>query len=198
MGFVRDYIASFFLDAAEWARGRSWILRILLLGIIAYIFLRHIFSAEYQSIFKGLNLGIHELGHFVFGIFGQFIGVAGGTIAQLLAPVIGMVMFVFQRDYYGIAIAFGWLGTNFYDVAAYCGDARAMELPLVSPFGMGGCVHDWNFLLGETGLLSADKTISFLFRTCGFFSFLFCLIFGAWLIYLMIKTHGEFKETAES
>jgi len=180
----------FLSGAFAWAKGRSWLLRAILLAFLFYIFIRHIGDTEYQSIFKGLNLGIHELGHFVFGILGEFIGVAGGTLAQLLAPIIGIVMFFLQEDYFAIAVAFGWLATNLFDVAAYASDARAMALPLVSPFG-GECYHDWNYLLDKLGLLSADKTIGFLFRVLGFFSFTICFAFGGSLLYVMIRSYRK-------
>lgn len=183
-------IANFLDNVIEWARGKFWPFRAILLLFFLYIFIRHLADSEYQSIFKGLNLGIHELGHFIFGIFGEFIGIAGGTIAQLLAPIIGLVMFFMQRDYFAIAIAFGWLSTNFFDIAVYASDARAMALPLVSPFGVD-CIHDWNYLLSELGILSAEKCIGSLFRIMGILSMLVCLSFGGLLIFAMMKFRGN-------
>jgi hypothetical protein len=115
---------------------------------MAYIWLRHIQDNQFQSIFKGLNLGLHELGHFIFAPFGEFMHVAGGSIFQCLVPIIAMIMFRAQKDFFAIAIAFGWLSTNLYEVATYAGDAQAQQLNLVSPTAGGGdIIHDWNWLL---------------------------------------------------
>lgn len=44
-----------------------------------------------------LNLGIHELGHMLFRPAGEFLCIAGGTILQLLIPIISVFMFVRQQ-----------------------------------------------------------------------------------------------------
>jgi len=165
---------------------RWWHWRLPFLLFFAYILVRHLASPDYQSIFKGLNLGIHELGHMVFGLLGEFIGVAGGTLLQCLVPIGSMVMFLRQRDFFAIAVCFGWLSTNLFDVATYAGDARAMELPLVSP-GVGDVVHDWNYLLGHLGLLQADQAITFLFRAGAVLSMAICLVAGGWLLWRMYR-----------
>jgi len=141
----------------------------------------------YSSIFKGINLGIHEIGHIVFSVFGHFIMMAGGTILQCLAPVISIFLFYRQRDFFAIAICFGWLATNLFDVATYVADARAMALPLVSPFGVEAA-HDWHYLLGELGILKLDRFLGGLIRIIGSLNMLICLIFGGWLLLIMFKT----------
>jgi hypothetical protein len=97
-----------------------------------------------------------------------------------------MGMFLRQRDYFAVAVAFGWLSTNLFDVATYAGDARAQDLSLVSP-GIGDVIHDWNYLLGKTGLLQADQTIAFLIRAGAVASMAVCLAGGAWLLWRMIR-----------
>ena len=52
----------------------------------------------------------------------------------------------------------------------YLGDARALQLPLVAPgmgmmpAGDGPIMHDWNHLLGISGLLRHDTTIAMMIR----------------------------------
>jgi hypothetical protein len=181
-------------DAVAWAAGRSWVVRLPFLAWFAYILVRHWGDPMYQSLFKGLNLGIHELGHPLFSFLGPFMTAAGGTLLQCLAPVLSVGMFVRQRDYFAIAVCFAWLSTNFFDVATYAGDARAMQLPLVSPGGGGGYIedmHDWHNMLGRMGMLSWDGTIAFLFRAAGSVSMLAALAGGAWLCWRMFKTRDE-------
>lgn len=167
------------------ATGKLWWPRLPLLIWMGWIWI-HVWSdPQYQPLLKGLNLGVHELGHIVFSPFRQFLTIAGGSILQCLVPVIGMVMFFRQRDPFAIFFAFGWLGTDFFDVATYVADARAMELPLVSPFGVDEILHDWNWLLEDLGWLAHDQTIAGLFRNAGHLSFVLCLAGGAWTLWRM-------------
>lgn len=174
-------IRSFFTEAGEWARGKQWVPRGLLLLICAWIFYRHLQDPMYGGIVKGLNLAIHEIGHVMFGFLGEFIGIAGGTILQLAAPAITIWLFYRQRDFFAIAIAACWLGTSFFDVAVYAADARAGDLPLVG-LGGGDPQHDWFIMLAETDLLNHDQAIGGIFRALGIVSFLGGLLFGGWLV----------------
>jgi hypothetical protein len=180
-------------ESVEWCQGRIWYLRLIVLIFFGYIFIKHLDSATYQSIFKPLNLGIHELGHYLFAFLGRFMEMAGGSITQCLAPVVSMMMFLrLQRDFFAIAFCFGWLATNFFDVAVYAADARLMQLPLVRPGG-GEVIHDWNYLLGRMGLLEWDGTIAFLFSAGGVVAMIICLAGGGWLVWNMI-TSGRNRE----
>ena len=172
-----------------WCAGRSWAVRLPLLLWFAYILVRHWADPEYQSLFGPLNLGIHELGHFVFGWLGTFLGMAGGTVLQCLAPVLSMAMFFRQPDFFAVAVCLGWLSTNFFNVARYAEDARAMALTLVRPGG-GEVVHDWNYLLEATGLLERDRAIGFLFRAAGSVSMLAALAAGGWLLWKMSRSRA--------
>jgi hypothetical protein len=177
---------TFFQQAEKWCQGRQWAPRLLLLSFFAFIFVKHLQDPQYASIFKGLNLGIHELGHIIFAPFGQFINVAGGSFFQCLVPIIAIFMFYRQRDFFAIAIAFGWLATNLFDVALYISDANTEELPLVSPFQGEEVIHDWNYLLGQLHLLSYDGTIAFCVRALALLSMFICLGFGIWLVLTMV------------
>ena len=174
-------LARFLDDARQSSPGKHWQLRALLLVICSWIFWRHLQDPLYGGIVKGLNLAIHELGHVVFAFLGGFLAIAGGTILQLTIPLVAFWMFYRQRDYFAIAIAFCWLGTNFFDVAAYAADARAGQLPLVS-IGGGDAEHDWFIMLAETDLLYKDKMIGGLFRGLGILSFAAGLTFGMWVL----------------
>jgi hypothetical protein len=158
-------------DVKDWCAGRAWWARFPLWAYLAYTLLRYFAGSEsYRSIFDAINLGIHELGHYLFSYFGQFLHVAGGTIAQCGAPILSGVMFLRQRDYFAISVCLFWLGTNLAYVSVYMADARALKLPLVSPGmgvlppGDGGVLHDWNHLLGVTGLIPYDTAIAALIQ----------------------------------
>lgn len=128
--------------------------------------LRRIFThGDSSSVWNGLNLGIHELGHLILAWAPEFIMVAGGSLAQIVAPLFGAWQFVRQRDYFAAAFCFGWLGESLYNLSIYIADARRGELPLVTPFhGNGEVIHDWNYLLDHTGLLAWDLRLSEIVR----------------------------------
>ena len=102
-----------------------------------------------------LDLAIHEAGHPLFGIFGEFIGFAGGTLMQLLVPAVFFGYFWRHDDRHAATVMAWWIAHNLWNIARYIADARAEELPLV-----GGGEHDWAYLLGELGLLRQDLAIA--------------------------------------
>jgi len=187
MSRLKDWFESFFHEASVWAEDKFAPLRLILWLVLLYVLLRHLGDPMYQSIFKPLNLGIHELGHLIFSPLGQFLAVAGGTIAQCLVPLISFFMFYRQRDFFAITVSFCWMGTNLFSVAVYMADARKMVLPLVTPFGGEEIIHDWNYLLGKLGLLHSDTVLGELVRLSAILNMVIGLIFGAWLILKMFK-----------
>lgn len=134
-----------------------------------------------------VNLPFHEAGHVIFGLFGAFIGSLGGTLAQLLMPAICGVALLWQRqDTFGASLCLWWFGQNFLDIAPYMADARAGELPLLggnygksSPYGF----HDWEFILGETGLLAYDTTLAAITLNGGRVIMLAAMAWGLWLLW---------------
>ena len=110
--------------------------------------------------------------------------VAGGTIMQLAAPLTAFWMFYKQRDFFAISVAWCWLGTNLFDVAAYASDARAGQLPLVS-IGGGDVDHDWFVMLAETNLLNYDKVIGGFIHAAAIVCFLIGIGFGARILLQM-------------
>ncbi len=188
-GFFRSLRAA----AAEWAAGRSPWLRLVLLVIMGYILVRHLAAHQshpYNSLlFKTLNLGIHELGHVVFHAFGRFMEMLGGSLFQCLVPLLVIFAFLKQRDFFGMAWCFSWLGTNLFDVATYVADARARKLTLVSPF-TDAPKHDWFNILLELKMLHHDQRIAGALRVAATLSMLFFLLAGGWLVWRMWVTRN--------
>jgi hypothetical protein len=176
------------LDAVDaWCDGRWWAVRVPLLLYLVVAWLGHAADSNYQSLFKGIDLGIHELGHFVFQPFGDVMAAWGGSLLQCLVPCIAVPMFLRQRDYFAVAIAFGWLGVNLFEVATYAADAVAMQLPLVTPGG-GHPIHDWNFVLGALGWLRHTELIAGLHRLGGHAALAIGVGGGAWLCAKMLRS----------
>lgn len=190
----KQCVSQFVSEAGEWCIGKNWLIRLPVLVWFGYVLIRHFTSTQYSSILGPLNLGIHELGHFVFSFFGQTMTIAGGTLLQLFVPVSAMFNFYRQRDFFAITLCFGWLSTNFFNISAYIADARRLELPLVAPFGGGdSIVHDWEFLLSKMHVIKFDILIASIVRIFAMSSMMVCILSGAWLLWRM-KTHGAVKE----
>jgi hypothetical protein len=110
-------------------------------------------------IISSLNIFFHEAGHWIFGLFGQFIGVLGGTLGELLMPGIFVGYFWKQQNIPGQVFSLWWLSTALYSISIYVSDARAQKLELIG--GPGG--HDWFYLLGRLRLLDSDILIGRIF-----------------------------------
>jgi len=55
-------------------------------------------------ILNGADLVFHEVGHPLFGIFGKSIGIWGGTLMQLLIPLVIMISFLRRGRQYSAAV----------------------------------------------------------------------------------------------
>jgi hypothetical protein len=125
------------------------------------------------------------MGHLIFAFAGHFIGSLMGSGTQVLIPIIVMVVFYRQRDYFGIAVGGFWLSFSLFELARYVGDARTMELPLVG--FTDDPEHDWHYLLSTTGLLNLDTTFAFLLRVVATLTGVVSLAFAIWLLVQMAR-----------
>ncbi len=105
------------------------------------------------SFLHSVNLAFHEAGHVIFRPFGEFMTILGGSLFQILLPLIAMGVFLKQRDNFEASIMLWWCGQNFIDVSPYITDGEYRGLPLI--MGMGEESHDWGNLL--TMLDMVDK-----------------------------------------
>jgi hypothetical protein len=133
-------------------------------------------TAEWIPIIDDANLIIHEAGHPLFALFGETMGFLGGTILQLLLPLVFGFSFLRRADLFAALIMLWWFGQNLLGVGRYIADARAQALPLI------GGEHDWAFLLGRFGVLEHDILIGTVVRGFGFF--FMCAALGAGLFVL--------------
>ncbi len=175
--------------------------RIGVLAVIAlygiYLIMGSIESNRAGETFLHLvNLPFHEFGHILFSPFGAVIHSLGGTLGQLLMPLICMgVLIIKTRDAFGGAVCLWWFGENFLDAAPYINDARSLSLPLLggnfgysSPYGF----HDWEFILTELNLLKYDHFIASFSYITGSMIMVISIIWG---IYLLIKQKRNLAET---
>jgi hypothetical protein len=168
---------------AGWATGKRWEWRAVLLVYFGFVGLRHLKDPLYSSLVGGINLGIHEAGHLVFGFLGQWLMTAGGTILQCAVPLVAGYLLLRQGEWFGLPVAGFWEATNLYGVATYMADARALELPLVTIGGEGGEVeHDWSYLFYSMGLLPHDTAIAAAVRVIAFIVLWGSIAIGVWMV----------------
>jgi hypothetical protein len=109
-----------------------------------------------------ISLPFHEAGHVVFAPFGDLMTTAGGSLMQVLVPIVCMIAFLRQRgDAFAAAVMCWWAGENLLDVAMYANDARSLQLVLLG--GKTGAEvegHDWERILQTFGLLHRDHQIA--------------------------------------
>jgi len=180
-------IADFLAEARDWARGRMWIPRALLLAYLVYADYRLLTDPDSSTIFSAITLAFHEMGHLIFAFFGQFICVLMGSGTQILIPIIVIVLFYKQqRDFFGMAVGGFWLSFSLFELARYVGDARAQELPLVN-IGGGDAEHDWYYLLSHMHMLSFDHGLAFLIRVVALIVGAASVAFAVWLLNEMRK-----------
>ncbi len=112
----------------------------------------------------GVNLLIHEAGHLFFRPLGEFMMIAGGSLFQVIMPAIFVGYFVRQKNYYSAAMVLFWVGESILNVSVYAGDSLALQLPLL---GGEDSIHDWNYMLGQMGMLKSTPKIAGFIRFTG-------------------------------
>jgi hypothetical protein len=118
-----------------------------------------IFYAKSEERFVPLldhaNLAFHEAGHLFFRLLGPTLELYGGTLGQLVFPVVVSVSFWRRGALLAGCLGIVWIMQNLLNIARYMADARAQLLPLV-----GGGEHDWTHILSRWGALHADTLLA--------------------------------------
>jgi len=172
-----------------WGRTAFWL-------VLAYYGLSYISLAVYRSqtrtsvvdyILSMANLVFHEAGHIILIPLGSFMSTLGGSLFQVLIPMVCLVAFLKNRDAFAAAVMLWWTGQNLIDLAPYIYDARAQRLVLLG--GVTGRdvpgYHDWNNLLTRLGLLEFDHALASLADTLGSLLILVALAWSAYLLWLL-------------
>ncbi|TKB70835.1 MAG: zinc ribbon domain-containing protein [Nitrospira sp.] len=117
-----------------------------------------------ESFLHLINLPFHEAGHVIFIPFGRFMTILGGSLGQVLMPIICLGTFLVKtRDPFGASVALWWTAESMMDIAPYINDARALDLMLIGGVtGKETDGHDWNNILTMLGLLEWDHRLAHL------------------------------------
>jgi hypothetical protein len=126
------------------------------------------------------NLMFHEAGHPAFGWAGYYTQILGGTIGELVVPLLCTLVFVRRGETTAVAFCSVWTFENLLYIAGYMGDARRSALPLV-----GGDESDWTILFTHWGVLQQDTAIAAVVRGIGWMGMLGAV---SWLVWMHVKT----------
>ena len=127
------------------------------------------------------SIPFHEAGHVLFSPFGELLMSLGGSLMQVLVPVVCWIVFATSSpNPFGRAVMCWWTGANLLDVAIYINDARSLSLVLLG--GQTGAEvegHDWERILTLTGLLVYDHRIAWTVHGIGALLMVAGLVWGA-------------------
>lgn len=178
------------VDAVRW-----WLRVALLAGLALWGVL--LIGLDYRSgeiggsFLHGPLLLFHEAGHVLFSPFGEWLMFLGGTLGQLLLPVIIIVAFLWKnRDPFGAAVGLWLLGVSLLDVAPYMYDALEPQLMLLSGNTGEAGGHDWIYLFESTGLRPRAQTLGALTHKLGAGVLLGALAWAAWVLALQRRRIG--------
>jgi len=155
---------------------------VLLVGLAIWTlrFMSQPMAVAGTSVLHLINLPFHEAGHILFIPFGRFMTTLGGSLLQVLVPLVCAVALLRQtRDPFGASVALWWCGENFLDLAPYIDDARSLRLVLLG--GHTGAEvegHDWEAILGELGWLHLDHALARGARVLGLLVMIGALAWG--------------------
>lgn len=199
---------SFFHDVGNYARDvwtSDWLPVPRIAAVCTWIFLAWWLWYEYGKTggdFLFLDWGnvvIHEAGHPLFSYLGDFMGVAGGTLLQLLVPFLLAMGFYIRRQPVGFTVFLMVLWENLLYVSHYMSTARSLEGQYLA-IGSGGSIdgadmdpnmHDWHNLFSRFGVLEYDTRIShdLFMATWGFM-----ILTVLWFSYRALKTWDDNAE----
>jgi hypothetical protein len=155
----------------------KWKMTLLLLASLYCLY-------YFQSAAKGtwhfidnVDLIIHEAGHFVFAPFSEFVTAAGGSLLQVIVPLVFFGYFYWKKQMFSAGAMLLWAAINFFNVAIYADDALKMKLPLL---GGENSIHDWNFMLADKGWVRQAPIIASVINFFGFCCMAIAVLLG-WL-----------------
>jgi hypothetical protein len=104
-----------------------------------------------------VNLIFHEAGHAIFFFLPPLITAFMGSGLQMFIPLVCSIYFYRRGEVLSAFLLLFWLTQNIVNVSVYIRDAIPMQLELI---GGDSSIHDWNYILGELGLLMQSVAIA--------------------------------------
>lgn len=134
------------------------------------------------------NLAIHEVSHPAFSWGGYTLMIMGGTLGELIVPLLCAAFFFFQRQTYGLAFSLFWFFENFLYIGTYMSDARTLIRPIVN-----SDESDWTILFTKWGVLLEDQKIGHFTRQLGWLGMFAVVAWLAYRIYYDSRSQSQFR-----
>jgi hypothetical protein len=149
---------------------------LFLVGLSWPVFTTRSFSEPIIAWHHAAIIVLHEGGHMVLFFLAylpvigsssvtSFLITAGGTLAQLVAPLAVIATQYWKKNVLGSIVGFYWLGLQLVDISFYMDDARCrcMGVYLSPTEGIqyGVKEQDWTYMFGHLGVLNYDHEIAF-------------------------------------
>ena len=139
------------------------------------------------SFMHNINLAFHEFGHVFFSPFGTLMMFLGGSLFQILLPLLPLAVFTFQQhDNFSAALMLAWCGQSFIDVAPYIRDAEYRALPLVG--GATEVNHDWGNILTMLDAVQSCYTLAKISFGIGLVVMCAGFLWASYMLYLQYQT----------
>lgn len=167
--------------------------RIVALLLFALYFISCVVHPNAWHFIDNVDLIIHEAGHFIFVFFGEFISILGGSLLQVLIPIVFAAYFFIYREFFSASLLLFWVGYNFVNVSIYAGDAIVVQLPLL---GGDSSIHDWNYLLTQLNILQYTHTVASVIYGIGIFVIVTACMLG--LRYALMGDENGYRKADNS
>jgi hypothetical protein len=126
----------------------------------------------------------HEAGHVFFTLFGEALRVAGGTLGQLLIPLVCTVALHRRDDNFGAALCLAWMALSLMDASVYAYDAFDPVLPLIGGGTGADRFHDFIFLFERYDQVEHARGWAMAMKALAALGLLAALAWAAVLLYL--------------
>jgi hypothetical protein len=144
------------------------------------------------SFMHAILLPIHEAGHVFLNPFGQFLTILGGSLLQIVFPlIIGCAVLWQNRDPFGAALGLWWCGASLVDLAPYIYDAKNPQLVLLGGHTGEDGPHDWIYLLGVFGKISQSQGYGFLVHKLGVLVMAGALVWAGKVLWRMHRQRSD-------
>lgn len=154
---------------AEINRIIAFALSLFLFQIALERYQHNFFKLPYISNFAHIFIGrvcafvLHEAGHIYWSIFGDLFHSLGGTLNEILLPLI-LSLYCFAKLYLHLSgLSLYFVGYNLHHVAWYITDSINRKTADMSLHG----IHDWKYLLGYFGAESHALELANIANTLG-------------------------------
>jgi hypothetical protein len=174
-----------------WLYGRALLLALFLFWGIRLAKLDYRDGEMGGSFMHAILLPIHEAGHVLFIPFGEFLTILGGSLFQLVLPLIVAAALLWQnRDPIGATLGIWWCGVSLMDLAPYIYDAKHPQLTLLGGHTGEDGPHDWIYLLGMAGKIEQAQWYGFITHKLGVVVMLGAIAGGAALLWRIWRARG--------